>query len=301
MSITFHCPHCGNICGFDEKHIGRRARCMACQGRFTIPHKADEKASKAEVKEDEDGAISGFYRAVLVDSWRAMFRKSAAAPLVFIGLFVGLKFFLGHPANGILIMGILPVYFGWVITVLSWGTVLWYVKEVIYTTGFGEDELPVIKVGFFPVFLWKVIVVIYSVFILILIVEGPFLVGMGILKARGFETASIYYLLGGVGFFAVPMAFIILAVEQDLFEVMRLDRIVRGIIRGFLPYLVVVVFALLAVGVQFFVGQYAQMADWLTSRALIGLAFNLAGVYFGIVAARVAGLFYRHYGCYLPC
>ena len=301
MSITFHCPHCGNICAFDEQHIGRRARCTKCQKRFIIPCKENEKPSKVEVKEIEDEAISGFYRAVLAESWRAIFRGSAIAPLIFIGIVVGLKFLLGHPKNGFLIMGLIPVYFGWAITIFSWGTVLWYVKEVIYATGFGEEDLPSIKIGLFPVFMWKILVEIYSFFILFVVVEGPFLAVMGILKVRGVETAGWYYLLGGVGFFAVPMAFIILSVGRDLIGVVRLDQVVWAIIKGFGPYLVVLVFALGAVGLQFVIVQYSRISDWGTSQSLIRLGCNIAAVYFSIVAGRVAGLFYRHYGCFLPC
>lgn len=302
MTITFGCPHCGNLCAFDVQHAGRRARCTTCQKRFIIPKRPGEKVEKAadEAGQIEAGAFSGFYRAVLCESWRALVRPSSSAPLLFVAFVVALRFFMGHPANKMYIL-IMPVFFGWVVTILTWATVLWYCTEIVYTTGFGEKSLPVIRIGLLPVFVVKVLGAIYTLFIMFVVIEGPFLVVMYILRSKGVESAAAYYLIGAAGFFAMPMAFVILSVGKDVFMVLRIDQIVGAIARSLGPYMVVFGFAIAAAGVQFFIVQYARKASWVLWQSGAWLACNVLAAYFAMIAARVAGLFYRHYGCYLPC
>jgi hypothetical protein len=302
MTITFGCPHCGNLCAFDAQHAGRRARCTTCQKRFIVPHKPGEKVKKArdEAVELEEGPFSGFYRAVLRQSWKPLFGRSAAAPFVFLAIVVALKFFLGHPANRIYFF-IMPVFVGWGVSILAWSTLFWYYTKVIYATAFGEERLPVIKTGLLPAFVWKVLVAAYSIAVTFVVAEAPFLIVVGVLKATDKGSAGLYLLLVGTGLFAVPMAVMILSVGRDIFTVLRIDQIARAIVKAFAPYLVVLAFFLAAVAIQCFVVQYARKAEWYKWQSWVWYLCNVLAVYFGIVVGRVAGFFYRHYGCYMPC
>jgi len=94
MTITFHCPHCGGLCAFDDRYAGRRARCTSCQQLFIIPSQNGQKPQKVKVKERLDGAISGFYRAVFVGSWKAFVGQAGIAGLVFVTVVVCFKFFV---------------------------------------------------------------------------------------------------------------------------------------------------------------------------------------------------------------
>ena len=302
MTITFGCPHCGNLCAFDAQYAGRRARCTSCQKRFIVPHKPGEKVKTArgETVELEEGPFSGFYRAVLRQSCKPLFGRSAAAPFVFLAIVVALKFFLGHPANRIYFF-IMPVFVGWVVSILAWSTLFWYYIKVIYATAFGEERLPVIKMGLLPAFAWKVLVAAYSVAATFVIVEAPFLIVTVVLKLSDNGSAGLYLLLVGIGLFAVPMAVMILAVGRDVFTVLRVDQIAHAIVKAFAPYLVVLGFFLAAVAIQFIIVQYARIAEWHKWQSGAWYSCNVLAAYFGLIVARVAGLFYRHYGCFMPC
>jgi DNA-directed RNA polymerase subunit RPC12/RpoP len=95
MTVEFNCPHCGALIAFDSRHAGRRAKCLRCEQKFLIPAQSFEKAEKIapEPKPKED-PIPGFYRAVLVDSWKVFFHPQSVTPLAFVIAVVGFKFFL---------------------------------------------------------------------------------------------------------------------------------------------------------------------------------------------------------------
>jgi len=66
MTIVFRCPTCGNLCAFQAKYAGRGARCMRCRQRFIIP--SEDNAPAEKIPEEPGAPISGFYRAVFIDS-----------------------------------------------------------------------------------------------------------------------------------------------------------------------------------------------------------------------------------------
>ena len=85
MSISFKCPWCGGLCGFHDKYAARRARCQRCWKLFIIPSQDGGKSEKVKEKvEVAGGPFSGFYRAVLRDSWKLFIRPRNATGLVFI-------------------------------------------------------------------------------------------------------------------------------------------------------------------------------------------------------------------------
>src|SRR4030042_3431534 len=94
MTIQFNCPHCGTIIAFDEKHSGKRARCLSCGQLFIIPSKDQEKPRKIKPEKEKPGEpLPGFYRSAFIDNWKLFAKSENITGLVFITAAVILKFF----------------------------------------------------------------------------------------------------------------------------------------------------------------------------------------------------------------
>jgi hypothetical protein len=308
MTITFHCPHCGGLCAFDDRHAGRRARCTNCQQPFIIPSKDGQKAKKVKVKERVDGAISGFYRAVFVDSWKAFAGQTGVTGLVFVAIVACFKFFIRHmnyelslysPLSAGRIDILLP--FGWVMALACWGCLFWYYMQIIYWTAFDRDELPEVYIGGASRFVWNIMKSLYEFFVALVVVELPFIIVIMILMKVGVEWSWPLRVTAIAGLFGLPAALLIVSVGQDLVMLLRPDYLVVPIVKAFRPYLVTAGLVIFATALLWKTGLYnVQML----SKGYVSVGLHLAGCIgagvIGIIAARSVGLFCRHYGCYLP-
>ena len=129
MALTFRCPECNGICAFAEKHASRQARCTRCQSHFIIPDKSGETAKKIKLESSDDGgAISGFYRAVFVKSWKVFVNRKNLIGLALMIAAVCFKFALANfntvisvhmPSTGK--TAELPLPFGHIIAGVCWG------------------------------------------------------------------------------------------------------------------------------------------------------------------------------------
>ena len=79
----------------------------------------------------------------------------------------------------------------------------------------------------------------------------------------------------------------------------RLDYFVKAVIKGIKPYLVVFAFVLPIFLVQWFTKTYGPLQNEHFLIVALHLFGNIIGGLLMLVAARGAGLFYRHYSCYL--
>jgi hypothetical protein len=155
MTITFRCPQCKGICAFATKYAGRQARCIRCQNHFIIPAKSDEKAEKIEIEYYNDGdAISGFYRAVFVKSWRLFTDPKSITSLIMVTAVVFFKFFLANQnySIGIYLPVIndvmeIPLPFGKISAAVCWSILFWYYMEIINSVAFAVDEMPETDMG----------------------------------------------------------------------------------------------------------------------------------------------------------
>ena len=75
MSIRFYCPTCGAPIAFQEKHIGKPARCLNCGQAFIIPPEDEQvpQKIKLETKTQSSEPLPGFYKALLLDSLKIFF------------------------------------------------------------------------------------------------------------------------------------------------------------------------------------------------------------------------------------
>ena len=96
MTIQFNCPSCNAVIAFDSKHRGKRAHCINCGQRFTIPLTDGEKPKKIKSPKEEGEALPGFYRAALVDSRKLFTTPENVTGLVFIATAVACKFFVAN-------------------------------------------------------------------------------------------------------------------------------------------------------------------------------------------------------------
>ncbi len=297
MTIRFNCPNCDELIAFADKYIGKQARCASCRQRFIIPSENKETPKKIEPPAEKAEPAPGFYRAVLIDSWKLFVRPRNATGLVFVIAAVCFKFFTGHTDYSFT-MGNFRVQapVGLVVTLSAWGCLFWYYMEIICSTANETDELPDVYMGGLFGFIWNVIksLSIFSIGLFaVLVPSGIFSLIMG-------RPGIVSHALSLVGLFAFPMAVLIFSTAPEVLMVFRSDYIYKPIARAFWSYLLVAGLFLLAWELEMITIDYGKLID--SGNLVIGLHLlaNLAVQALAIIAMRSIGLFYRHYSCHFP-
>jgi len=295
MSIRFNCPNCDELIAFNDKHIGKRARCYTCGQLFIIPSSNNETPQKIEPKVEKGEPLPGFYRAVFIESWKIFIDAGNIVPLAFVVTAVCFKFFL---ARGICCVN-------YISSVIVWGWLLGFYLNIIYETAFEMDKLPEIYLGTSITFLWYVIKPFLIFFATMIVVQFPFIITLMLLQDKGItyenfwqQHTGYYLLLQGLfifGLFLFPMAILTTAVGRDI-TLLRPDYFVIPIFREFLPYIVVVFLLATFAILKMCTTQYAGVGLAATAK---DLALNLIVQVVAIIAMRSIGLFYRHYNCHL--
>jgi cytochrome c biogenesis protein CcdA len=308
MALTFRCPECNGICAFAEKHAGRGARCTRCQSHFIIPASSDETAKKITLETNDDGgAISGFYRAVFVKSWKVFIDRKNLVGLALMIVAVLVKFVVANSNTVISVVmpstgktAELPLPFGHIIAGMCWGVLLWYYMQMINSTAFEVDEMPEPVVGGFVKFITKTATSLYVFAMTLGFVELPCIGAILINEVTPIDITPVVLTLAGVGFFLFPMAFMSVSVNSDLTDMFHVKRMIPPIAKVFRPYLTVASLVFIAGVAEYFTSNYN--AEMLQNGPNI-IVLNLAGKIFAqiptIIAVRSMGLLYRHYGGFL--
>jgi hypothetical protein len=302
MTIEFNCPNCNAVIAFADKHAGKQAHCTSCQERFIIPSRSHEKAKKVKPPKQEIGEpIPGFYHALFIDSWKLFTQPKNAAGLYFILILVIFKFFTANQNISLHIQGeslafdfYIPL--GWASRAAAWGCLFWFYSEMIYSTGFDQDELPEVTIGGFYGLVWIIVKSIYAIFVILLVVGLPYFLAFLTLKYLHVELPILLYPLMFGGLFLLPMGILTVAVGRD-FTMLRPDYLLIPIRRAFIPYMVTAVILSGAIISQIFTSQYAGQSP---TEVAIYLSLNVLVQAFVLIAMRSIGLFYRHYSCHLP-
>ena len=309
MTISFHCPHCGNFCAVDDQHSGKRATCQKCWEVFIIPAEDHGEAEKIITKEDNtfDGPISGFYRAALVDNLKEFMKPAIVPQLLFIAAVVTLKFFLADKNFVLRIyFGIIddwkeiPIVFGHLAALVAWGALFWLYIQVIYTSAFGTSfgsDIGIEGVGDFLSNAFKSLFTFLMVLTVLFFPAGIFLL---ITKKTGLNLSVLTGLFGLAGVFLFPMALLTVSVGRDIFMAVRVDYFVRAVIKGIKPYLVIFALVLPIFLVQWNVETYGPLRTENFLVVILHLLGNIFAGFLMLAAARGMGLFYRHYSCYMP-
>jgi hypothetical protein len=297
MTIRFNCPNCDELIAFADKYIGKQARCASCGQRFIIPSESKEIPKKVEPPAEKAEPGPGFYRAVLIDSWKLFVKSQNVTGLVFVIAAVCFKFFTGHTDYSFT-MGMFRVIapVGLIVTLSAWGCLFWFYMEVICSTANFTDELPDVYMGGLFGFIWNVIksLSIFSIgLIAVLLPSAIYTLITG-------SAGVVSHALSLVGLFAFPMAVLIFSTAPEVLMVVRQDYIYKPIIKAFWPYLLVAGLFLLTWELQLRTIGYGGLIG--SDNLVIGLHLlaNLAVQALAIIAMRSIGLFYRHYSCYFP-
>ena len=301
MTIRFNCPSCNELIAFADKHCGKRAHCTTCGQQFIIPSGDEEKTKKIKSPKEKVEPLPGFYRAVFIDSRQLFTNEENITGLVFIATAVCLKFFTARLNYTMTIPGQaysvdLPIPIGHVLHIAAWGFLFWYYMEIIYTTAYEQEKLPDVIVGGFSGLLRRIAKSVYVFFIMLFVVELPYLITALISSRMDAEWPVLLYVLMLAGLFLFPVAILTVAVGKDL-TMLRPDYFLVTISRAFKPYLVTAVLLGAAAVLQLHANQYSGQSQ----AATIGyLLLNLTVQVIALLAMRSIGLFFRHYSCLLP-
>ncbi len=295
MTIEFNCPKCNEVIAFPEKHAGKNAHCISCGQRFVIPSKSFDKAEKLNPPEEIPVPVDGFYHAVFIDNWKLFIKPQNATGLVFVTAVVCFKFFTGHldyswELNGFRFQA--PV--GLIVTMCSWGCLFWYYMEMICSMTIDYEEMPDVGMGGFFGFIWNVIKSLYIFTMVFFAVEIP-----GIISIALFGSQNIIsILLSMIGFALFPIAILTISVISDITNIIKLNNILKPVIKAFWPYFTVAVMFIVTCQLQLMTIGYGRLTG--AGNFIIGLNLlaNLGVQMLAIITMRSIGLFYRHYGCY---
>jgi hypothetical protein len=289
MTIQFYCPKCGAIIAFDRKHCGKRARCTTCGQLFIIPFEDYETPQKIETEVKRTEPLPGFYRAVLVDSWRLFTDSDNTTTLVFVLAAVFFKFLFGAQAC-----------YNYISFIVVWGWLLGFYMNIIYETAHEIDRLPEIYLGTSLTFLWYIIKPLITFLWTLAVVELPYFIALGLLQDTNHAGDNIWQigiwplLLFIFGLFLFPMAILTVAVSKDIM-LLRPDYLFKPIFKAPGPYLVVVALLVAAGIIEMQTRSFTGINLVLDA---VNLILNLATQVIAIVAMRAIGLFYRHYSCH---
>jgi len=297
MTIQFHCPKCGSLIAFADKHAGKHAKCVNCGEQFVIPSQSDQQPQTVKPDDGSDSPLPGFYHAVFVDNWKIFFDKDNLTAIVFVIAAVCFKFFAG----GLCCLGIL-VYLG------AWGYLFGLYLGVIYETAVGGDKFPEIEVGTSISFLWHIIKPLLVFTITLVFVEIPFFVTLALTRENGTSFEDMWQFTGlmdfvlillfVVGLFIFPIAILKVAMIEDITSLFELRQFFVPVKKAFWPYLTVVVILVAACFIDANTRQYSPEAKESVLTIAGKLALNLAGQVAAIISMRSIGLFYRHYACF---
>ena len=293
MTIQFHCPKCGSLIAFTDKHAGQVAKCMTCGQRQIIPEKSGQTPEKIEPKVPKI-PLPGFYRAVFIDSWKIFIDKDNLTAIAFVIAAVCFRFF----TTGVCCLAVIT-YFAVI------GYFFGFYLQIIRETAAGEDKLPEIELGTTITFLGYIFKPILIFAFAVFIVQLPFIITLAFFSDKGATweniwetTTALNLVMRGLfvaGLFLFPMAILVAAVLEDLPELLRFDRLFVPVIRAFIPYLTVVALLAAVCFIETKTKQYSPDASILSIAG--NLTVNLATQVVAIIAMRSIGLFHRHFGC----
>jgi len=296
--IQFYCPNCSAIISFDSQHSGRQAKCATCDQGFIVPAESFVKP-KAVTGEPEDRGdlVPGFYRAVLIDSWRVFLSPRNLVSMVFICAAVCFKFFTAHVDYSFTMNEfrvLLPI--GLLVRLTVWGCLFWYYLEIVSAVVLDQDELPDIDIDGFAEFLGNALKSVFTFFMALLIVMLPTVAFLSL--GIGSSNSITAQILAFLGLFFFPMIILTVGVNQNMEMMWRIDTMIKPVIRAFWPYLFTVLLLLLV----WFLQMKTRIWGDITPAGKLHIALHIAaqmGIQvLAIVAMRTMGLFYRHYACY---
>ena len=296
MTVKFNCPRCKELIAFADKHIGKRARCLTCGQILIIPSQDGQKPQKIETPVVKV-PIPGFYRAVLLGSWKLFIDRESVTLLIFIAAAVCFKFFLARAI----------CFINYITFAVAWALLLGFYLNIIHESALGADKLPEIYLGTPLTFFWYLVQPFLLFFFTIAVVQLPFIIALTLLQDKGITTENMWALELGprlflqvpfiLGLFVFPMAILHLAVGQDI-TLLRPDHLFKPILKAPVAYLLAVAL-LVGFGVLCTLSS-GYDAELPRSEIAARLALNLLAQVVAIIAMRAIGLFYRHYQCHFP-
>ncbi|MBN1816796.1 MAG: hypothetical protein JW828_05520 [Sedimentisphaerales bacterium] len=316
-TITFDCPGCGGICGFDNKHAGRLARCTRCQQRFIVPQFNGQPAQKIKPDEDQGEAIGGFYHALFIDNIASFFRISSSTPMIWMAVLAIVRFAVRHRNYSLSVYvqatgktATLPLPFGLALALFLTGCMLRYYMELARSAAFEEDVMPDTEFHSPVRFTASTFGALYSFFVMGALACVPMLAVYLVLRTLGLwsdvesdQVSRIGWSGLGIaavpGLFLFPMLFLVAAVMEDLTMLFDVRSLFRPIRKAFGPYLLLmwtVAPVVVVHGWAFGFGWDRRIEpDILVFRAVVAILLSV----WTLATARGVGLFYRHYGCYM--
>jgi len=300
MSLTFECPQCGRFCAAGENLAGKTAQCNNCGCKFFIPQTQGQKP--VPVQQVAAEPPGGFYRAALIGNWASLFGLESLVGLLFCIAMTVVQFIAGNTDYSFT-MGAFraPLALGWVVHILSFGSLFWYFFQVIAAASTEQETLPDFDIGFGFEFFGNVIKSLFFFLNAILIAFLPPAAIGALLESGGWNNPVISIALFLVGCFLIPIELGILACELPMWTVFRFDLILRMIVKTIRSYLVTTGVVFAGFGAYFLtLGLFATEPGITKFGLWFYPAARVAAMILMLFSLRVIGLYCRYYSQTAP-
>ena len=244
-TIQCNCPQCGRVCAFKACYAGRRARCLNCQARFTIPTHPGRAA--ALQNPEPLRPLPGFYANALHGGVKAFIHRESLVGLIFCAVLVTFHFLLGDVDLSFTLFAFRPpLVIGWVVTLVTFGCFAWYSMEIIVAARMGVEPLPPVEPGRGFEFIWLVIKSCYLFAVTLIVALLPASFVSAWFEYCGVNIGPLYYIFAALCLLLWPINLAIIALEVPLWRIFRYDLLVVAIVKTFVPYVFTAVLTLAA-------------------------------------------------------
>ena len=283
-----------------EEYAGRRARCMHCDCRFIVPAQSGRKA--VVYVEPPEHPLPHFYRVVLVQNWKGLFRKESLVGLVFCIAMTCFQFFLGNIDYSFTLPGfrlLLPI--GWIAQIITVGGLCWYFFQTIGNTFLYPETLPEMDIGFGFEYFGNLFKSLYLFIVAVILAAMPGMMIGAVLESWNFSPVWLEVMLFVFSCFLLTLFLALFGMEMPSWIVFRFDLLIRTLIKTIRPYLVTALITIIAFGVWLTsLGTFYTNKEMATLKSALSLSWRIIGVILMLYAMRSIGLYCRHYGRTCP-
>jgi hypothetical protein len=298
--LTFNCPKCDRFCAVVEDYAGKRVRCTHCGCRFIVPNQSGQKT--VIYIDPPEPPLPHFYRVVLLENWKGLFRKESLVGLVFCIVMPCFQFFLGD-LDYSFTMGRFrpPLIVGWITQIITLGGLSWYFFQTIGSTFLYPETLPEMDIGFGFEYFGNLFKSLYLFIVAVVLALMPGMVVGTILESRNLLPGWSQVILFVFSCFFLALFLALFGMEMPTWIIFRVDLLIRAILKTIRPYLVTALITIIAFGVWLAsLWTFHTNKNMTTLKSVLHLSWRIVGVILMLYAMRTIGFYCRHYAHTCP-
>ena len=243
-----------------------------------------------------------FYRVVLLENWKGLFRKESLLGLVFCIVMPCFQFFLGDLDYSFTMPGFRPpLIIGWITQIITLGSLSWYFFQTVGSTFLYPESLPELDIGFGFEYIGNLFKSLYFFIVAVVLALMPGMVVGTFLESYDMLPGGLQGILFVFSCFFLALFLALFGMEMPVWIIFRVDLLIRAILKTIRPYLVTALITIIAFGVWLAsLWTFYSNKNMTTLKSVLHLSWRIAGVILMLYAMRTIGFYCRHYAHTCP-